>query len=186
MKRATWSIVTKHVIVMLCASALLAGCPSQFEPPRPGTRMPSGAEVLDAAQNFYVAGPERPPKDTTDFSLPPGHSIAENDAPRMTIATMTASAGPTPPSVKILARITSTGDYAPMGIRQGRNIVWRDAENRAWLTPQNGSPRQLSSVPGWVFPIQPGHEPSLYRVRTNSFSFVVCLDDCGSGHCGMF
>jgi hypothetical protein len=149
--------------------------------------MPTNAQVFAAAQRHYSVRSERPPRDTTDYSLPPGHSVPENDAPIMTIATMTANPGPILFPGKILARITSSRDYKPMGIKQGPNILWRDAYKRVWITPQsNGPHEELNQVPRYIFPLEPGHEPSLLRVKTNSFAFIACLDDCGSGHCGMF
>jgi hypothetical protein len=173
-------------MIAFVAAAPVAACKSQFDPPRPDWHMPTRAEVLEAAQNYYVAGPERPPKDTVDRNYPPGHSVPDTAAPIMSIATMMPIQVPISVPLKILAQITSNRDYQPMGIRQGRNILWRDWMGRAWITAQNGSHQPLQYVPGYVFPLVPGHEPSLYRVQTNSISFLACLDDCPSGHCGMF
>ena len=187
MKSATRLTTLGIVVIAIPGFMLLAACASQFNPPPPGARMPSRAEVLDAAQNFYIAGPERPPKDTQDLSYPAGHSVSNDSAPsNITIATMRPLPVPVPLPFRFLARITSNRDYPPMGIKQGLNYVWRDWMDRAWITPVTGPDRQLEDVPGYVFPRPFIHETSLFRVQTNSVSFLVCLDDCPSGHCGMF
>ena len=186
MKRAARSTSLTHLIIALSTITVLAACKSLFDPPHGARELPTRAEVLEIAQNYYVAGPERPPRDTVLASYPTGHSVPDSAEPVLRIATLWPTAGPMPLPVKLIAQITSNRDYEPMGIRQGRNIVWRDWLGRAWLTPPTGSHRQLQQVPGFVLPLMPGHEPSLYRVPTNSVSFLACLDDCPSGHCGMF
>jgi hypothetical protein len=185
MKGATRMTTASYFMTALAASAILTACPSQFSH-APDARLLTSTQVLDAAQNYYVPGPDRPAIDTTVGNFPPGHSIPDDPTIVMTIATMTPRPGPIPDPIRILAQITSNRDYQPMGIRQGRNLVWRDMFGFAWITTQHGSVRLLADVPGWDFPESPSHEPSLYRVHTNSISFVVCLDDCGSGHCGKF
>jgi hypothetical protein len=187
MKRSARVNALTHAVIAAVVCALFAACASQFDPPRPDVlAMPSSREVFDAAQQYYRVGSERPPRDTVDQNFPRGHSVPDSDAPTMTIATLTAGPVPGPLPGKLLARITSNRDYAPMGIEQGPNILWRDSLGRVWITPRSGSSRQLYQVPRYVFRLLPGHEPSLIRVHTNSFSFVACVDDCSSGHCGMF
>ena len=185
MKRTRWSTRPTYLTMALAAAATLTACAGLFNPP-PDPRLLTSTQVLEAAQTYYVPGLERPAVDTTIPNFPRGHSIPDDTSLHMTIATLTPRAGPIPPLVNALAQITSNRDYPPMGIRQGRNLVWRDVFGYAWITTQHGSVRLLEDVPGWKLPRPLEHQPSLYRVTTNSMSFVVCLDDCPSGHCGMF
>jgi hypothetical protein len=188
MKLAAWLATRTCLVITPLAGLLLVGCKGQFEPPRVDVRTITQISVLSAATNEYDVSPvERPPKDTIDRAFPGGHSVPDDLAPSMTIATMTLKQGHAPSFPKLLARITSTGDFAPMGIRKGMNYVWRDASDTAWVTPARPGPdHKLELTPGYQFPPRPERQPSLFRVAVNSFAFVLCLDDCPTGHCGMY
>lgn len=181
MKLAVWSTNRRGLVTTPLAMLLLTGCP------RANPRVVTQSEVLRAADaNYEISRTERPPKDTVDTHFLPGHSVSDDSVPTMTIATMTPI---TPsPAFRIVARITSSGRFQPMGIEPGKNYLWRNlADSSVWITPANGAPnKQLAAVPGYVFPRMPGHQPGLYRVKVHSEAFVACLDDCPSGHCGMF
>ena len=187
MKLAARLTIGGSVVIALLTGALLVGCATQFDPPLWGTRATIQGALLDAEQSHYLVGSERPPKDTVDHAFPDGHSVPDAQAPTMTIATMTPTGASSFPGV-ILARITSTDSFPPLGIKSGKNFVWRDASGTAWLTPgAPGAPsHELRLVPGYQFETVPGHQPSLYRVKVNSLAFVVCVDDCPTGHCGMY
>jgi hypothetical protein len=137
--------------------------------------------------DYDVSPNKRPPKDTSDANFPPGHSVPDNAAPDMSIATLTLKAGHSAPST-FIAVINSSGAFTPMGIEAGNNLVWRDAAGTAYITPLDvpGSDHPLVMTPRYQFPRRPEHEASLLRVKVKSYAFVVCLDGCGSGHCGMF
>lgn len=181
MKLAVWSTAGRGFVTTPLALVLLVGCPQT------STRVVSQSAVLGAVDvNYEISRTERPPKDTIDNRFPPGHSVPDDSAPSMTIATMSPI---TPsPLFRILARITSSGKFPPMGIEPGKNYLWRNlSDSTVWITPANGGPnKRLVNVPGYVFRPMPGHEPGLRRVKVNSTAFVACLEGCPSGHCGMF
>lgn len=185
MKLAAWLTNPKCPMLAVLAASAFAGC---TPPPPPHVPTPAQLALLTEVELQYDVSPtERPPTDTTDLGFPPGHSVSDDDAPTMTIATMTLKGGFAPPRQKLIARITSNRDFPPMGIQRGMNYLWRDTLTKvAWITPRAGPDHQLEPVPGYQFQSRPEHQPSLIRVRTNSFAFVACLDDCPSGHCGMF
>lgn len=187
MKRVAQLTVRGKLVLASLVGALLAGCASQFDPPLWGSRATIQGALLDAEEHSYVVGEERPPKDTADDAFPNGHSVPDSEAPTMTIATMTPKHWSPFPG-KIVARITSSSDFPPMGIKEGKNYIWRDVFGTAWVTPAKllSLSHKLKPVPGYEFPAVPGHQPSLYKVHVRSFSFVACLDDCPSGHCGMY
>lgn len=165
---------------------LFAGCQSLFNPPRPELRLPTEAEIAQAAQTDYDFGPKRPPKDTVIPGLT-GPSVADSNAPVMTIETMTRKRSAVPnPLLQMLARIESTGDYTPMGIRRGENFVWRDVGGTNWVSAAGSSrPHRLVRHVNLDRRAMKPHEPGLLKVAVNSTSFVVCLDDCPwTGHCG--
>lgn len=162
---------------------------------------PSQITVLDA-QDDYDAGPERAPATEAD-TLVPGMTLQpDDDAPTMTIATLTLKPGRVRRSRRLLARITSNKDYAPMGIAKGQNLVWRDTWDStavaaaAWhsvLTPTTrpGRPDHVlvrDPRPNRYPPSVVPHQPRLIRLTIRSFAFVLCLDDpmCPTGHCGNF
>jgi hypothetical protein len=189
MKLAARLTAPRRLGMALLAGLSFAGCKGQVEPPNPYVFTSTQMAVLRTAEDDYdVAPSERPPKDTTDRAFPPGHSVSDNLAPTMTIATMTLKAGHLPSSRKLLARITSNRDFPPMGIQRGMNYVWRDTLSRvAWITPKGGGPdHALAPAPRYQFTPRPEHQPSLLRIAVNSVAFIVCLDDCPTGHCGMF
>jgi hypothetical protein len=187
MKPGVQVTIGDSMLVAALAGVLLAGCANQFDPPLWGTHATIQFALLSAEENNYVVGSERPPKDTVDQAFPLGHSVQDADTPTMTIATMTPTGSSPFPGV-ILARITSTGEFPPMGIKPGKNYIWRDPSGTAWITPAiAGAPsHKLQPVPGYQFARESGHQPSLYKVKVKSFAFVACLDDCPSGHCGMY
>jgi hypothetical protein len=178
MKSAARSSTLK-VLTIVLLGGLLAGC---------GGRQSEAiqARVVKAAEDDYDVAAERDPTDTTDANFPPGHSVPDNTAPKMKIATMKLKLGHAQQPFKLIARINSQGDYAPMHILKGMNYVWRDGWG-AYITPENQSDRYtLQLVPNYYFKARPEHQPSLLHVKVHSEAFVVCLDDCGSGHCGLF
>jgi hypothetical protein len=185
MKLAARLTTPTCLVFPLFAGLVLAGCGTTQQLYAP---TPTQVALLSEAQLDYdVAPTERPPKDTTDRAFPPGHSVPDDDAPNMTIATMTLKPGHPPARLKLIARITSNRDFAPMGIQRGMNYVWRDTLTRAaWITPRSGPDHHLVETPGYQFASRPEHQPSLLRVAVNSFAFVLCLDDCPTGHCGMY
>lgn len=193
-------LTTNRFAVVPLLALLAIGCRSQFEPrPPESPPTPTQIAVLLAADD-YDSGPERPAIDTIDRGFT-GPTVPDNLAPNMTIATMTLRPGRPEGRRRLLARITSDGDYPPMGIRRGMNFVWRDtwANSLAaaqtwtnWVTPSRAGepshrlvrdPRldRFANVAGH-------HTPNLLKLRVNSTGFLVCLGDpaCPSGHCGNF
>ena len=153
----------------------------------PGCR-PEGSEILQAAVESYDYGAKRPPVDTliASLRLP---SIPDSLAPdTITIETMM----PKPsarinPFYKLIARIHSSRDYPPMGIRRGDNYLWRDYLKKKWITNDSTAlPHGLSEHEALNRSEMKPHEPRLLRIRTNSVAFVACLDDCPSGHCSFY
>lgn len=149
---------------------------------------PERSEILQAAAEGYVYGAKRPPVDTLipSLKLP---SIPDSLAPdSITIETMM----PKPsvrrnPFYKLIARIHSSRDYPPMGIRRGDNYLWRDILRKKWITNDvDAIPHGLSEHEPFNRPEMKPHEPRLLRIRTNSVAFVACLDDCPSGHCSYY
>jgi hypothetical protein len=131
----------------------------------------------------------------------PGPTVSNDEAPTMTIATLKLKPGRPRGARRLLARITSDKDYAPMGIAKGQNFVWRNSWDSTavaaatWvntLTPARaGRPDhvltrdpRLNRYP----PVGVPHEPHLLKLTVRSIAFVACLDDpiCGTGHCGNF
>jgi hypothetical protein len=179
-----------HVVIGILSGTLLTGCRNQFDPPRPMELSMTPNAVEFAATHFYTFGPGRRSKDTTDSNFPHDHTVKDSDAPdSLTIATATEISVPFYKPFQIIAKITSVGEsFPPMHIEPGINYIVRDWLGFRWIHPPSGGFHRLHQVPGWDFPIIPDHdhEPTLFRVHARSIGFVACLDDCGSGHCGMF
>jgi hypothetical protein len=187
MKLAARLAARRGLAIAPLAGLLFVGCKSLFNPPDVDTHTTMRIAILRVIQEDYDVSPtKRPPKDTTDRAFPPGHSVPDDQAPTMTISTLRLKSGHTASSQKPLAIIDSDGSFGPMKIRKGLNLVWLDASGQAWITPPSGADHRLERTPGYQFPARPEHEPSLLRVAVNSIAFVLCLDDCGSGHCGMY
>ena len=186
-------LTQKSFAIVPLVALLLIGCNN----PEP---TPSQLAIRPQAQNDYDFGPERPAIDMTDSTFP-GSSVPDSAAPRMTASTMTLKTGHARSTRRLLARITSSRDYPPMGIYAGVNYVWRNTWDTTsvaaarWtniITPDaTGRPdkRLVRDARLDRFPITLGlHEPSVVRLRVNSYAFEVCLDDpvCPSGHCGYY
>jgi hypothetical protein len=185
MKLAARLTTPRCLVFPVLAGLLLAACSNTQQLYAP--TLTQVALLTEAQHDYDVAPTERPPKDTMDRAFPPGHSVSDDDAPNMTIATMTLKPGHAPTRLKLIARITSNRDFPPMGNQRGMNYVWRDTVTKAArITPQAGPDYHLVETPGYQFVSRPEHQPSLLRVAVNSFAFVLCLDDCPSGHCGMY
>jgi hypothetical protein len=159
-------------IVALVAILLFAGC------------YPTQSEFFRAAREDYTLGSKRPPMDTVVRNYE-GPSVPDNLAPTMSIETMTRKASaPANPLYTILARIESTGDYAPMGIRGGENFLYSGVFGTKWIKNSSSLlPLRLKRHKPLDRYAQPPVEPMLLRVTTNSVAFIACLEGCDTGHC---
>jgi hypothetical protein len=161
---------------------LLAGCVK----PRPATSTPTQRTLFEQVrQNYEVTGGKRPARDTT---LPNYHgkSIPDDEAPMMWIETLKLKIRTPVVFAELLAVITSDGDYPLLGVQKGSNLVWRKvSDSTHWITPERPGAPNFPIVPDPLLyrKAMPNHEPGLLRVKVNSMAFVVCLDDCPSGHC---
>jgi len=200
---------SRRMFVALAATMLLVACNGGNKVDTGGTQKttalpdttgmtPVQVQILKEALSHYnIDKNERPPLAITDSSFP-GAAIPESEAPEMTIATMTRDTTTPRPAWRLIARITSRGDYPAMGVYKGTNFIWRSSWNNAdsatWVT------RVVSTSPGKAAhdlhrdprTIEYTHgdpsQPRLVKITVHSIAFAVCLDDpmCGSGHCGAF
>jgi hypothetical protein len=186
------------VLVSVAASS----CSSLFhptpEPPGPGPRPDTArAVIVQQAVTLYDYGEERLPLGVSDPAFPGTH-VDDGTIPRMRIATARLKANTPQPSARIIARITSEGDYAPMGIRAGDNYVWRNtwrnADSASWVTrivPRDPSGRTHDLVRDYrkhEYTHERAEEPRLVLLQVRSVGLGICLDDpvCGTGHCGYY
>ena len=156
----------------------------------------SNAVIVRQAGTLYDFGPERRPIAIRDSGFA-GPVVSDTTAvPRMTIATASLKSGVVPPQERILARIHSSGDYAPMGIHAGDNYIARSSSDTTaaaqWVTKvvsANASAmayqlrRDARSI---EYTHGEPREPRLVRITVHSVAIAVCLSDpvCSSGHCG--
>jgi hypothetical protein len=177
MRRFTGSTATRIVMTLAAFAVvitvvLFAGC------------YPTRSEILTAARTDYDFGKPRPPKDTT-IGRYDGATVPDGLAPTMTIETLTLKASASPnPFYRILARIHSTGNYAPLGIVGGDNFLYRAIGGSKWITNDSSAfPHRLKHHAPLDSLATPPVEPMLVRITTNSIAFVACLEGCPSGHC---
>jgi hypothetical protein len=160
------------------------------------TRDTSSAMLVRRARTLYEYGPERRPIAITDSAFA-GPVVPDTTAvPRMTISTATLKPGVTPPPERILARIRSSGDFAPMGIHAGDNYIARSssdstsaAQSVTMVVSANlaASPYRLHRDARAIeYTHGDPREPRLVRITVHSFAIAACLSDpvCSSGHCG--
>ncbi|HET9013174.1 MAG TPA: hypothetical protein VFN38_15215 [Gemmatimonadaceae bacterium] len=187
--------------LLLSISTLLAGCALLEQPYREAapvyiTGTSEQQAIFFEALTDYNIDAEREPIAITLATFPKP-SIPDTSAPHMTIATMRLKPGHMPPaSHRLIARITSDGDYPAMGIYAGANFVWRNSwDSTAVATWVTRVVPTKPSMPAYVLTRDPGmheftsgdaHQPRLVRATIASVAFAACLDDpmCPTGHCG--
>jgi hypothetical protein len=181
-----------------CRDSIVQEVPQAFQMPDTTGMSAAQQAILAEAATEYDTFAERPPVaiDLPNFRGPhtPGNVDA---APNMTIATMRLKSGHPQPGHRLIARITSAGDYPPFGVYAGMNFIWRNSWNNAdtatWVTKV--VPTKPSAPPEHVLhrdSVEYTHgaptEPRLVKMTVASFAIAACLDDprCGSGHCGLW
>jgi hypothetical protein len=186
---------TNHQLGLLAttlfAASLALGC-QQLEQLDDTTN----AGIVRQAGSLYDYGRERPPAAIKDSAFPGPVVEDPPGAPNMSIATATLKEGVTQPPHRILARIHSSGDYAPMGIRAGDNYIWRSSwdstKAASWVTSivpgDSAATRHTLQRDARLTEYTHGDaaEPRLVRITVHSLAIGVCLSDpvCTSGHCG--
>jgi hypothetical protein len=176
----------------LAGLAILAAFVAQGCRPEP---KPLQRTIAQQADSNYEFGPAREAVNITDPAYP-GTVTAGLPRYPMRIATATLKPGRPPTADRIIALITSDGDYAPLGIAKGRNYVWRNSRDTAqkatWITKVVPAD---SAKPDYVLHRDARHreytsgnpaEPRLVQVTVASYAFDLCLDDpaCPTMHCG--
>lgn len=172
----TKGLAIASTIVLLLPVLVVQGC------------RPSQETIVQAAGENYDFGAKRPPHDTTINTFA-GESVPDSLAPdTIFIESMTLKrSAQSNPFYTLIARIQSNKDYRPIGIRRGDNFLWRDIFGKKWITTSASTlPHGLDHHRPLDWHAPRPHDPVLLRVRTNSIAFVVCLDDCSSGHCSYF
>ncbi len=183
------AVPVPHRLLLLAWVALLPSC-------RLLRKDAGNAMILQDASANYAYGPEREPVRITDPQHP-GTTTPDGSVPHMTIATAQRRARAPVTTDRILARITSAGDYPNMGIRTGANYIWRDSRDS--LTAASWTSKVIPTAPGFAahtltrdarlhaYTTGDPTEPRLVWITVHSMLIGVCLDDpkCG-GHCGYY
>jgi hypothetical protein len=184
---------TSRLIPCLALLALLALLASSC------ASLTTSQVAVSNALDDYDVGPDRPPTTETDTGFR-GPTV-QDAPPHMTIATLTLKPGRPRGTRQLMALIKSDEAYAPMGIAEGENVVWRDTWDSTavaaerWInvvTPRKrGKPDHTlrrdprrDRYPALSVP----HQPRLIVLSVRSFALIACLDDpsCGTGHCGHY
>jgi len=126
------------------------------------------------------------------------HGVLSGQEPDMTLARAILTGEPTIDEA-IVGLIESKGPYDGLGIRTGKNYVYRHVSSsggpwEVWIVPDDGTtPTQLEGdtyeysdhPPGRARLVQENFKKR-FRPFTNMVAFGVCIDDqsCGTGHCG--
>lgn len=185
MKLAESSRRVRSLALSSLLALLLAGCVNQ----NMGTRSATHTAILEAAGSAYNYDGERPPRDTTIPSFR-GRWVANNEIPKMWVATMTLKDTNSRPQRRLQARIRSEGAYPLLGIERGINYVWTNkTDSTFWVTPaREGAPDHRIVRDSLLDRVaMPNHQPGLLRVIVNSAAIVFCSDDCPrAGHCILY
>lgn len=187
--------------LLLSSSMLFTGCDALWKTPyqEPApiyiTGTPEQQATYVEALSDYDIDEERAPSEVTIRSFPKP-ALPEALAPHMTIATMHLKSGRArPASHRLIARITSDGDYPAMGIYTGANFVWRNSwDSTAVATWVTKIVPTKPFMPDYTLTRDPGmhqftsgdpRQPRLVRITVASVAFAACLDDpmCPTGHC---
>lgn len=179
---------TGKLALLVAAACVMTGCVKDSPRvtaavPAPATR----AQLIAEAQANYSYGAERAAVtvDTARLHGPGGL------LPTITIATATRVDSSTRiPGNRFIARLTSTGAYARLGLAPGVNYVWRDtlgpptARVRLLVVPKDSSYAMY-----WLkidADRSPAPDATMPLLLMSTEAYAICDNTCPIGHCRIY